>query len=132
VLHAPALFSWSHAFALFHIGPDLKKKSKPIPTNDLWIPALCRQHSLPVLSLRSLILEGLPVCMHAKVSADLNGWGPWHTLPRRSDRVETDDESALNYSELEAGSRNLTPPTRNAIRDQVARRHITALSKPTV
>jgi tRNA(fMet)-specific endonuclease VapC len=29
---------------------DLKKKGKPIPTNDLWIAALCHQHSLPVLS----------------------------------------------------------------------------------
>jgi tRNA(fMet)-specific endonuclease VapC len=24
---------------------DLKRKGKPIPTNDLWIAALCRQHS---------------------------------------------------------------------------------------
>lgn len=29
---------------------ELKKKGKPIPTNDLWIAALCRQHSLPLLS----------------------------------------------------------------------------------
>jgi len=29
---------------------ELKRKGKPIPTNDLWIAALCRQHSLPVLS----------------------------------------------------------------------------------
>jgi tRNA(fMet)-specific endonuclease VapC len=29
---------------------DLKRKGKPIPTNDLWIAALCRQHSLPLLS----------------------------------------------------------------------------------
>ena len=29
---------------------DLKKKGKPIPANDLWIAALCRQHSLPLLS----------------------------------------------------------------------------------
>ncbi|MBS1842512.1 MAG: type II toxin-antitoxin system VapC family toxin [Acidobacteria bacterium] len=32
------------------IGLDLKKKGKPIPANDLWIAALCRQHSLPLLS----------------------------------------------------------------------------------
>jgi tRNA(fMet)-specific endonuclease VapC len=32
------------------IGLELKKKGKPIPTNDLWIAALCRQHSLPLLS----------------------------------------------------------------------------------
>jgi tRNA(fMet)-specific endonuclease VapC len=29
---------------------ELKKKGKPIPANDLWIAALCRQHSLPLLS----------------------------------------------------------------------------------
>lgn len=28
----------------------LKHKGKPIPSNDLWIAALCRQHSLPLLS----------------------------------------------------------------------------------
>lgn len=32
------------------IGLELKKKGRPIPTNDLWIAALCRQHSLPLLS----------------------------------------------------------------------------------
>jgi tRNA(fMet)-specific endonuclease VapC len=32
------------------IGLELKKKGKPIPTNDLWIAALCHQHSLPLLS----------------------------------------------------------------------------------
>jgi tRNA(fMet)-specific endonuclease VapC len=29
---------------------ELKRKGKPIPANDLWIAALCRQHSLPLLS----------------------------------------------------------------------------------
>jgi tRNA(fMet)-specific endonuclease VapC len=29
---------------------DLRSKGKPIPTNDLWIAALCLQHSLPLLS----------------------------------------------------------------------------------
>ena len=29
---------------------ELKRKGKPIPSNDLWIAALCRQHSLPLLS----------------------------------------------------------------------------------
>ena len=29
---------------------ELKRKGKPIPTNDVWIAALCRQHSLPLLS----------------------------------------------------------------------------------
>lgn len=32
------------------IGLELKKAGKPIPTNDIWIAALCRQHSLPILS----------------------------------------------------------------------------------
>ena len=38
----------THSYAA--IGLELKKTGKPIPTNDLWIAALCRQHSLPVLS----------------------------------------------------------------------------------
>ena len=29
---------------------ELKRNGKPIPTNDIWIAALCRQHSLPLLS----------------------------------------------------------------------------------
>ena len=29
---------------------ELKRRGKAIPTNDLWIAALCRQHSLPLLS----------------------------------------------------------------------------------
>jgi tRNA(fMet)-specific endonuclease VapC len=32
------------------IGLELKNAGKPIPTNDLWIAALCRQHSLPLVS----------------------------------------------------------------------------------
>ena len=32
------------------IGVELKKSGKPIPVNDLWIAALCRQHSLPLIS----------------------------------------------------------------------------------
>jgi predicted nucleic acid-binding protein len=38
----------THSYAA--IGLELKKKGKPIPVNDLWIAALCRQHSLPLLS----------------------------------------------------------------------------------
>ena len=38
----------THSYAF--IGLELKKKGKPIPTNDLWIAALCRQHSFPLLS----------------------------------------------------------------------------------
>jgi tRNA(fMet)-specific endonuclease VapC len=29
---------------------ELKLAGTPIPTNDLWIAALCRQHALPILS----------------------------------------------------------------------------------
>ncbi len=29
---------------------ELRRKGTPIPTNDIWIAALCRQHALPVLS----------------------------------------------------------------------------------
>jgi tRNA(fMet)-specific endonuclease VapC len=38
----------THSYAA--IGLELKKKGKPIPANDLWIAALCRQHALPLLS----------------------------------------------------------------------------------
>jgi len=38
----------THSYAT--IGLELKKKGKPIPANDLWIAALCRQYSLPLLS----------------------------------------------------------------------------------
>jgi tRNA(fMet)-specific endonuclease VapC len=29
---------------------ELREAGKPIPTNDIWIAALCRQHKLPLLS----------------------------------------------------------------------------------
>lgn len=29
---------------------ELKRSGKPIPTNDVWIAALCLQHSMPILS----------------------------------------------------------------------------------
>lgn len=32
------------------IVAELKRIGKPIPTNDLWIAAICRQHSLPLIS----------------------------------------------------------------------------------
>ena len=32
------------------ITVELKQKGRPIPTNDIWIAALCRQHSLPLMS----------------------------------------------------------------------------------
>src|ERR671930_451555 len=34
--------STTHYYA--EISLELKRKGKPIPTNDLWIAALCRQH----------------------------------------------------------------------------------------
>lgn len=38
----------THYYA--EITLELKRKGKPIPTNDIWIAALCRQHALPLLS----------------------------------------------------------------------------------
>ena len=38
---------------------ELKRIGKPIPANDLWIAALCRQHSLPLLS-RDLHFDVIP------------------------------------------------------------------------
>ncbi len=38
----------THHYA--EITLELKRKGKPIPTNDIWIASLCRQHSLPLLS----------------------------------------------------------------------------------
>lgn len=32
------------------ISLELRRAGSPIPANDLWIAALCRQHGLPVLS----------------------------------------------------------------------------------
>lgn len=36
----------THFYA--EIYQDLRKRGKPLPTNDLWIAALCIQHSLPL------------------------------------------------------------------------------------
>ena len=38
----------THHYA--EITLELKRKGKPIPTNDLWIAALCRQYSTPLVS----------------------------------------------------------------------------------
>jgi tRNA(fMet)-specific endonuclease VapC len=38
----------THYYA--EITLELKRKGKPIPTNDIWIAALGRQHSLPLVS----------------------------------------------------------------------------------
>ena len=32
------------------IRTELKRAGTPIPSNDIWIAALCRQHSLPIVS----------------------------------------------------------------------------------
>lgn len=32
------------------IRTELKKAGTPIPSNDVWIAALCRQHSMPLIS----------------------------------------------------------------------------------
>ena len=36
--------------AYAEIRAELKSSGKPIPSNDVWIAALCRQHALPVLT----------------------------------------------------------------------------------
>src|SRR5579864_288450 len=38
----------SHHYAAIRI--DLKRSGKPIPSNDLWIAALCREHRFDLLS----------------------------------------------------------------------------------
>ena len=44
-------FSWAHYQHHYaDINLELRQIGKPIPTNDLWIAALCRHHSLPILS----------------------------------------------------------------------------------
>lgn len=37
-------------FAYSAVRSELKKAGTPIPSNDVWIAVLCRQHSLPLLS----------------------------------------------------------------------------------
>ena len=38
----------THHYAAINV--ELRQAGKPIPTNDLWIASLCRQHGLPLLS----------------------------------------------------------------------------------
>ncbi len=38
----------THHYAAINL--ELRQVGKPIPTNDLWIAALCRHYSLPILS----------------------------------------------------------------------------------
>ena len=33
-----------------YVQNELREAGKPIPANDIWIAALCRQHKLPILS----------------------------------------------------------------------------------
>jgi predicted nucleic acid-binding protein len=41
------------------VRTELKQAGTPIPSNDVWIAALCRQHSLPLLS-RDRHFDGVP------------------------------------------------------------------------
>lgn len=41
------------------IRSELKSLARPIPANDVWIAALCRQHALPVLS-KDLHFDSVP------------------------------------------------------------------------
>ena len=43
-IHEPT----THHYA--EITLELRQKGRPIPTNDIWIAALCRQYSFPLLS----------------------------------------------------------------------------------
>ena len=43
-IHEPT----THYYA--EVTLELRRKGTPIPTNDVWIAALCRQHRLPLLS----------------------------------------------------------------------------------
>src|SRR5579862_4302942 len=38
------------SFHYAELVAEVRRIGKPIPTNDLWIAALCRQHALPLLS----------------------------------------------------------------------------------
>lgn len=52
VLSTVRLLEINHDTALEYaaIRNEIRKTGTPIPVNDLWIAALCRQHSLPLLS----------------------------------------------------------------------------------
>jgi tRNA(fMet)-specific endonuclease VapC len=41
------------------VRTELKRAGTPIPSNDVWMAALCRQHSLPILS-RDLHFDVVP------------------------------------------------------------------------
>jgi len=47
----PVLWAGSQTIRQYaEIANELKKRGRPIPTNDLWIAALARQHDMPILS----------------------------------------------------------------------------------
>jgi tRNA(fMet)-specific endonuclease VapC len=52
LIHDCRLLEISNLTAHFYaeIGVELKRAGTPIPSNDLWIAALCRQFRLPILS----------------------------------------------------------------------------------
>lgn len=52
VLSTVRLLEINHDTAVEYatIRHELRKSGTPIPVNDLWIAALCRQHALPLLS----------------------------------------------------------------------------------
>jgi len=47
----------SHSYAA--IGQELKKRGEPIPSNDLWIAALCRQHALALLGRDPIAMQSV-------------------------------------------------------------------------
>ncbi len=47
------------ATAYAEVRRELNMAGKPIPVNDLWIAALCRQHQLPLMTL-DLHFEAVP------------------------------------------------------------------------
>lgn len=49
-LCSPLLCDLDTAANYAEIRRELKSKGKPIPENDIWIAALCRQHRMPLLS----------------------------------------------------------------------------------
>jgi tRNA(fMet)-specific endonuclease VapC len=51
-LHSFRILEIDETTTVFYsaVRVELKKTGKPIPSNDIWIAALCRQHSLPLLS----------------------------------------------------------------------------------
>ena len=46
--HLPVIVLGEYRYAT--ISYELKEKGKPIPENDIWICALCRQHKLEIAS----------------------------------------------------------------------------------